>query len=142
LQAARRPGNVRAREVLRFADSRSESVAESHSRWLMAELGLPAPELQHVFHDAEDRFVARVDFWWPNFGLVGEVDGMAKYTDGAKPGKSPQQVVLAEKRREEALRRLGVWVIRWDWAILDDRAKFKQLISGGLAFAGRARRTP
>lgn len=140
LHGTRRSGNPRAREVLRFADARSESVGESHSRWLLAELGLPAPELQHEFRNGDGNFVARVDFWWPDYGLIGEFDGQGKYIRPAKLGRTVQQVVLTEKRREEALRRLGWWVVRWGWSDLDDRAAFEKLISEGLAFAARTRR--
>lgn len=41
--AARRPGNMRARRALAFADPRAESPGESKSRVLLAELGLPTP---------------------------------------------------------------------------------------------------
>ena len=44
----------------------------------MRELGLPAPELQHDLCD-RGRFVARLDFWWPEHGVVGEFDGRSKY---------------------------------------------------------------
>jgi hypothetical protein len=140
LAGTRQPGNLRAREVLRFADGRSESAGESHSRWLMAELGLPAPELQQVFRTADGSFVARVDFWWPDYGLIGEFDGEGKYRRPPTPGRTAQQAVLNEKHREEALRRIGWWVVRWDWDALDDRAAFEQLLRDGLDFAARTTR--
>nr|BFF15511.1 hypothetical protein GCM10025699_68140 [Microbacterium flavescens] len=60
-----------------------------------------------------------VDFWWPEFGVVGEFDGEVKYrTADMLRGRTPEQVVIDEKRREDALRSMpGVRaVVRWNWA--------------------------
>lgn len=70
----------------------------------------------------------------------GRGGSSGKYLRPADRGRTVQQVVLSEKRREEALRRLGWWVVRWGWSDLDDRAAFEKLISDGLAFAARTRR--
>lgn len=140
LEQQRAPGNQSARMAIAFADGRSESVGESHSRWLMEELGLPRPEPQHEFRDGNGYFVARTDFWWEEFGVVGELDGMVKYGRLLRPGQRIDAVVLAEKHREEALRRCGIWVLRWVWADLDDRARFAQLIRRGLEL-GRVTRS-
>lgn len=68
---------------------------------------LPAPMLQARIRDECGRFVARVDFYWPEFGVVGEADGAMKYTD--------RTVLIAEKHRQEALEELGLIVVRWSW---------------------------
>ncbi len=77
----------------------------------MAAAALPAPELQHTFYGPGGRFVARSDFWWPQFGVVGEADGNAKYDAG-------RVAIVAERRREQALRDLGLEMVRWEWADL------------------------
>jgi hypothetical protein len=80
----------------------------------MHRLGLPAPVLQHTFFD-DDGFVARVDFWFPDAGAVGEVDGRAKYVDPAMNKGDPALVVYREKVREDRIRALGPRVARWGW---------------------------
>lgn len=108
-------GHARAGPVLAFADGQSESPGESVSRCAIAALGFPTPVLQHEFRDRHG-FVARVDFWWPDHGLVGEFDGVAKYIrDSDSTGGSVAEVVLAEKRRESRLRDLGPRMARWGW---------------------------
>lgn len=50
--------------------------------------------------------------------MVGESDGRIKYGRMLKPGQKPEDVVYAEKLREDAIRAQdGVrTVIRWTWA--------------------------
>jgi hypothetical protein len=97
-------GCRRARAALVHLDGRRESPLESFSWARFLEAGLPLPLMQEEFWD-EDGFVGRVDFWWPQFRLVGEVDGRMKY--------STADAIYAEKRREDRIRRLGVGVERW-----------------------------
>lgn len=104
-----------AARVLEFADARAESPGESFSRARISEWGLPRPELQHVIRDRTGRVLARVDFWWEEFGLVGEFDGAVKYEALVGPDERVADVVLAEKRREQQLRDLGFDVVRWTW---------------------------
>jgi hypothetical protein len=66
----------RVLEVLALADGTAESVGESRSRALIHVLGLPTPVLQQAFHDAEG-FLARADFFWREYGVIGEFDGEA-----------------------------------------------------------------
>ncbi len=62
------------------------------------------------------RFVARSDFGWPDFGVLGEFDGKTKYGELLrKPGQTAEQVLIAEKQREDQMRELGWVVIRWMW---------------------------
>lgn len=110
----------RVEKVLALADEACESVGESRSRALFHVLGFPAPLLQHSFHDGEG-FIARTDFFWPEFGVIGEFDGDAKYLeDGFLGERSTREAVLAEKKREDRLRALGYKVVRWDWKTLSD----------------------
>ncbi len=110
-------GAPRARRVAEFGDMRSESAAESLSRVQMLRVGLPVPVLQYELFDSNGVFVARTDFAWPELRLVGEVDGKGKYGSLLKPGQEPIDAIMAEKRREELIRQLGFWVVRWDWEL-------------------------
>ncbi|MFC0457964.1 hypothetical protein ACFFGR_15605 [Arthrobacter liuii] len=126
-------------EVLALADEASESVGESRSRAFIHVLGLPAPVLQHVFHDREG-FIARTDFFWPEAKVIGEFDGDAKYLDEVLlAGVSTQEAILAEKKREDRLRALGYKVVRWDWKTLSTPDVLRQrLIAAGI----RPQKTP
>lgn len=109
-------GRRRCREALQLSDGLSGSPGESVSRTGMYLLGLPMPILQHEFRDAFGRMI--VDFWWPQFNLIGEFDGYGKYLrEELRPGQSVADVVMAEKRREDRLRALGPRVTRWDWSV-------------------------
>lgn len=104
-----------ARRALLFADSRSESPGESLSRVRIGAAGLPTPELQKEIFDESGRLLARVDFAWQEYGIVGEFDGAVKYGRLLKPGQSAADVIKEEKRREQALIDRGWLVIRWTW---------------------------
>ena len=106
------PGIRKARRVLGLADARAESPAESLSRMMLVDAGLPPDDLQRVlpYPGGEDR----VDFWW-DAGVVGEFDGELKYHAHARPGLTPAQVLWAEKQREDRIRRQGYVVVRWTW---------------------------
>ena len=122
-------GNVRARVRIEFADGDSGSVGESASRVMVDRLGFPRPVLQQVFRDELGRMFA--DFWWPDYNLVGEFDGKSKYLrDEFTGGRSPAQVVLDEKAREDRLRRLGPSVVRWDWADATSPARLRRVLLG------------
>lgn len=118
-RTARWPGGPQAGRVIGFGDGRSTNVGESRSRLAMHLAGLPAPELQWEVRTPQGRFLGRVDFAWPEFGVVGEFDGLAKYTEYLRPGQTVADAVVAEKRREDAIRSTGLWVVRWVWSDLD-----------------------
>jgi hypothetical protein len=102
----------RARDVLGFLDAGSGSPGESVSRVSMWRAGLPAPVLQQSFSPWF------VDFWWPDCGLIGEFDGESKYRDPRlRGGRSPAQVVIDEKAREDDLRRRSRGFARWGWEV-------------------------
>lgn len=97
------------------SDPAAESPGESLSRARMVEAGLLLPELQKEF-DLPDGGRARVDFWWPSLGLVGEFDGKVKYTRARDlTGRDVAEVVFEEKIREDQLRSMGLGVVRWCW---------------------------
>jgi hypothetical protein len=127
-QMARWPGTRQARRVVALLDPRSESAGESVSRVRLHEDGLPAPELQQDIHDEDGQFVARVDFCWQEQRTIGEFDGKIKYGRMLKSGQSIQDVLFAEKRREDALRDLGWQIVRWLWADLYRRGVIRDRV--------------
>jgi hypothetical protein len=111
-------GRARARRVLEFADGRSGSPGESVSRVRIAELGFVPPDLQVPFSDRRG-LIGFVDFYWADCDVIGEFDGLVKYLDRELlQGRRPEDVVVAEKRREDRLRAGGHGVARWIWADL------------------------
>jgi alkylated DNA nucleotide flippase Atl1 len=107
------PGVRAARRVVEFLDARSESAGESMSRVRLMEEGLPRPELQQEIFGPDGRLVARVDFRWKEYNTVGEFDGKIKYGRLLKPGQRIEDVIFEEKVREDAVRDLGLQVVRW-----------------------------
>ncbi|SDJ01234.1 Transcriptional regulator, AbiEi antitoxin, Type IV TA system [Frankineae bacterium MT45] len=99
----------RATDLLDLVDGRAESPLESMSRLRISDLGLPPPIPQAVLRNAHGLFLARVDFFWPQFGVVGEADGFEKYAD------APMAALRAEKLRQERLEQVGLIVVRWGW---------------------------
>jgi hypothetical protein len=73
--AARGPGSVRVRAVLSLADEQAASPQETRLGLLILRSGLPAPVAQHRVL-ADGRFVARVDFAWPEVKVALEYDGL------------------------------------------------------------------
>ena len=126
------PGGCDARRAVALADPLSESPLESLSRLRITELGLPTPRLQVEIIDPAGREIARSDFYWDEWGLVGEADGRGKY---AGP-----DVLYAEKRREDRLRDLGLLVVRWGWQDVMDLRRFEALLREAMARAARASR--
>jgi hypothetical protein len=106
-RCVRWPGVRTARQAISLSDGRSESVLETRSRLKLAEFGLPVPDLQRRIGNEWGGFVARVDFYWDEFGVVGEADGAMKY-DGTDP-----EPLVAEKKRQSAVEDLDLEVVRW-----------------------------
>jgi len=99
-----RPGLSSGRRVLELLDGNSESPLETISRLAMA--GLPPPRTQVSLYSRSGAFLARVDFYWDDLGVVGEADGRSKYTD---------EELWREKVRQDALVDHGLVVERWGW---------------------------
>lgn len=97
------PGIRAVRSVIEFADPASASPLESISRVAFAEFGLPAPQTQAPIGPFDI-----ADFLWPAYRVVGEADGLGKYTD--------VRVLRAEKLRQERFAQEGYEVVRWTWA--------------------------
>jgi very-short-patch-repair endonuclease len=91
---------------VRLANGLSESPLESLSRFSMRGLE-HQPQLQVRIYALNGSIIARVDFFWPEFALVGEADGMDKYD---------AEELKNEKRRAEALANAGFRITRWGWS--------------------------
>lgn len=114
--AAERTGSLRGsrrlEDLLGVLDSRSESPGETRTRLALMAAGLPVPELQHEIPTAAGLF--RADFAWPDVMVILEFDGEAKYFDY----RPTPAVLLAERRRENALIEEGWTLVRARWAEL------------------------
>ncbi|NLG56561.1 MAG: hypothetical protein GX542_13100 [Rhodococcus sp.] len=123
---SRRCGNPKARRAVSFMSGLSGSAGESRSR-VSIHLGrLPAPTLQKAIYDVHGRLIGYVDFFWEEYGVVGEFDGLAKY--GMTAGRTPKEMLREEKRREDALREVGLVVVRWMWEDLGDPERLRRKI--------------
>jgi hypothetical protein len=108
---ARWPCVDRARWVVDRADQGAESALETLGRFACLEALLPLPVSNAwVGHD---RPVFRVDGLWPWHWAAHEADGAVKYDD--RPDAS--RIVAAQNDREWYLRRLGLDVVRYGWAL-------------------------
>lgn len=106
------PGAHRARSMAQLVSAQRESVGESRCGVAMAVAGIRAcPQVE--VRDASGQLVARVDWLVEGTRVVVEFDGKVKFASG------DPQVLWAEKRREDALRRLGYVVVRITWADLE-----------------------
>ncbi len=92
-------------------DPRSESPGEGVSRAVIEWLGYEAPEVQVTF--TYEGCVDRTDFYWRRQRVIGESDGYGKYD--AEDVRAAKAHFIAEKRREERLRRYESGFGRWDW---------------------------
>jgi hypothetical protein len=128
-----RCGSVKALRVIEFADGRSDRPGESMSRVSMQIAGLPMPQLQVRLVGASGQ-VYFVDFWWPQFNLIGEFDGSVKYTDAQfLRGRTPEQALADEKFREDDLRATGRRMSRWGWNLATSPLALRtHLIAAGI----------
>jgi len=130
------PGIERARRVVEFSDSRSESPFESIARVAFRDGGLPPPELQIWVGDDNRGAIGRADFLWRDHNTIAEADGAIKYAD---PDRARKQL-----RRDAELREAGFEVVHFTWheltaapsQVIDSlRAAFRR--AGVLRSAGR-----
>ncbi|MCQ1987877.1 hypothetical protein [Arthrobacter sp. zg-Y844] len=135
-----RTKQAKARRVIDFGDSRSESAGESYSRAVLHRLGFPAPELQQEFSTPVGRF--RSDFYWKDQMLVGEFDGAVKYGANGSALSPSWETLAREKRREDAIRATGVGFVRWSWSDIGrppehPESLVRRMIHAGLPRIGR-----
>jgi len=131
------PGALATDLVIRLADPRLESAGETRSAYALWREGLPTWEPQYRIEDRSGRFVARLDFAWPELRVWVEFDGREKYLRFRRDGETIADAVLREKRREERVRELTGWIcVRITWADLADPRRVAARIRA--AFASQA----
>lgn len=101
----------------------------------MLQHAVPMPWQQVSVYDDDGMFVARSDFG-SSIGVLGEFDGKNKYRQFLRPGETADDVVAAEKARENRLRELGWDVVRWQWEDLVTPQKLLRLLRKGFERAG------
>jgi very-short-patch-repair endonuclease len=126
-------GSRRAERLLEALDARSESAGETRTRLLLRSFGLDAVVPQFEIHTSSGLF--RADFADPASRVVIEFDGKGKYGDY----KPADQVLLAERRRENALSEDGWTFLRLEWSQLDRPAELRRRVFATLARAGQKR---
>lgn len=109
---AHRRGRARLALLLPMLDGDAESPGESVSRGVMVWSGFESPVLQKVFRS--EGHTDRADFAWPSVRSIGESDGYGKYV--GETAEETVRRIVAEKRREERLRRQCDAFDRWDMA--------------------------
>jgi hypothetical protein len=88
---------ARARSIIALGDGLSESPRETLARAMFLQAGVPDPILQHEFVHPDGR-KSRVDFWWPQLGLIVEYDGWGKME-----GPQSREAMRRERIRDEML---------------------------------------
>jgi hypothetical protein len=110
------PFSSKLQITIRLARQGAQSIGESLCRHLMWKQHLPEPRLQFRVYDENGELVGITDFAWPDYGLLGEFDGMIKYGRLLKPGETPGEADEREKKREDLLREITGWMmIRYIW---------------------------
>ncbi len=107
----------RAAAALSMGSALSGSPAESVCRVRFRQLGTPEPVQQFAFR-RPGAPPAVVDFWFPEQGVVVEVDGRGKYEDPAMlDGGTTAEAHWKEKQREDFVRSFPEvrFVIRFTW---------------------------
>jgi hypothetical protein len=129
------PGIPRAVRALELADGRAESWLETCGRLTFAAQGLP-PFVPQVELWVDGRLLKVADGWYAEAALAVEFDGRIKYRHPGF-GRSPEQELWEEKRREDLLRSVGVRFVR---VVMDDlgpaRGKVDRLVRRQLAVSG------
>lgn len=122
--AARGRGCARAREVCALADGLAQSPPETRVRLLLHRSDLPRPVAQYRVVDGDGRFVARVDFGWPEVKVALEYDGRWH----AEPGQFAR-----DRRRLNRLTAAGWRVIFVTAEDMRDPARLVERVGAALA---------
>lgn len=119
----------RARRVVDFSTTLSESPLESRARVAFAAAGLPAPKLQVLVRDGRG-VMRRLDFLFGERTDV-EPDGRMKYKDPS--------VLWRQKERDDGLAEVGVHVLHLTHAdITGDPRELARRVRAAMARAGDA----
>jgi hypothetical protein len=105
------------RQVAADADGRAETPIETLGRTLLVSMGVTDLELQWPIELPNHR-LAIVDIYSPGLRHVFEADGKVKYTQARRRDGSPmsaEEVLWAEKSREDQIRGLGFGFSRLRW---------------------------
>ena len=137
LAGARRAGR-RIGEVVGFAHPGAESAGESRMRVTMLRLGVEPLELQHRIV-LSDGSVIFVDGCFRSLRVGVEFDGDRKYLDAAMAPDGAAQAVIAEKRREDEMRRHLDGLVRLGWVQAGSPARLRFLLADAGIGAPRPR---
>ena len=108
-------GVRRARIALARSSAQSESPLESLVLARCEDLGFVPPAQQTEVIGLDGR-AYRCDFSWCDGQIIVEADGRGKYRDATMlAGRTPDEVLWAEKRREDAIRPTRRAFIRIGW---------------------------
>ncbi|GIJ00121.1 hypothetical protein Slu03_24980 [Sediminihabitans luteus] len=136
-EAVGRRGVRQARRVVELADGTSESPGETLVRWVALDAGLPPLVGQVAVHTWQGAF--RLDAGWPDVRVGIEFDGKVKYGGGLYG--DPQERLLAEKARHDAIVEAGWTLLRVTWADLADPESLASRLRSARSRAfGRPRR--
>lgn len=122
-------GSRRAADVLESLDGRAESAGETRTRLLLRSFGIDGFQPQYQVPTRAGLF--RADFADPGRRVIIEFDGKAKYSDYAPT----DQVLLAERSRENALAEAGWIFLRVEWKQLDAPLQLRRRLLATLARA-------
>ncbi len=136
------PRSAAVKGFVALADGRRESPGETRMAHALHLMGVAATPQAQI---TAPGFTAYVDLLVDGEDVVLEFDGKVKYGRSAdEPDpfgnrRTPQQVLWAEKRREDHLRELGYEVVRVTWEDLDDLVALARRVGAAIRRA-RARR--
>lgn len=121
LEDCPRWGRSAVRSMVPQVDARLETALEALSWGRFADWAVPLPIPQAWLRGASGRWW-RVDFWWEDFGIIGEADGMVKY--------DAPEVLAREKSRQLDLEAPGRSLHRWGWrhALAADDPLMRQVL--------------
>lgn len=122
-------GSRRTAELLDALDARSESAGETRTRLLLKSFGIHGFQPQHEIPTRSGLF--RADLADPAGRVVIEFDGKGKYSDY----RPTDQVLLAERARENVLTEDGWLFLRLDWNHLGEPAELQRRVRATLARA-------
>lgn len=154
-EMGRARGVADARRCARHANALSENGGESYARAAMIDLGFAEPALQVKVMDPLDGTSSyRLDYLWTPSGLdverliwglatgvlcagdaagciAGELDGRSKtFDERLRAGRSAQDQLLLERRREARITWYGIRVVRFSYWEASNDAYFSRLLTG------------